>query len=111
MISRSNQILRPSDIGDNVTISMPSVDRECGDPRNIVSLETHFSADTEQYKPGTRHGQLNSTFSRNKCIPSTFHGLSEAEIDSNTKIIIREATRLQSIGDVYSICISVFYDT
>jgi len=32
-------------------------------------------------------------------MPSTFHGLSEAEVDSNTKISVRETARLQSIGD------------
>jgi hypothetical protein len=76
MISRGNQILRPIDIGDNVTISIPSVDRGRGDPRNSVCLVTHISADMEQYKLGTRHGVLNSTFSRNKCMSSTLHGLS-----------------------------------
>jgi hypothetical protein len=32
-------------------------------------------------------------------MPSTFHGLSEAEVDSNTEISVREGARLQSIGD------------
>jgi hypothetical protein len=32
-------------------------------------------------------------------MPSTFHGLSEAGVDSNTEISGREAVRLQSIGD------------
>ena len=32
-------------------------------------------------------------------MPSTVHGLSEAEVDSNTEISVREAARLQSIGD------------
>jgi hypothetical protein len=97
MVSRSKQILRPIDIG--VTIPIPSVDRGRGDPRNILCPVTHFSADTEQYKLGTRHGLLNSTFSRNPFMPSTFHGLTEAEVDSNTEIAVREVARLQSVGD------------
>ena len=60
---------------------------------------THFCSDTEQYKVGTRHGLLNSTFSRNQFMSSTSHGLSEAEIDSNTEISVHEAARLQSIRD------------
>jgi hypothetical protein len=32
-------------------------------------------------------------------MPSTFHGLSEAEVNSNTEISGHEAVRLQSIGD------------
>ena len=32
-------------------------------------------------------------------MPSTFHGLSEAEDDSNNEISIRETSRLQSTGD------------
>jgi len=99
MVSRSIQIFRPIDIGDSVTIPIPSVDKGRGDSRNIVYLVTHFSSDTEQYKLGTRHGLLNSTFSRNQFMPSIFHGLSEAEVDSNTEISVRETARLQSIVD------------
>ena len=32
-------------------------------------------------------------------MPSTVHGLSEAEVDSNTENSVREAARLQSIED------------
>jgi hypothetical protein len=99
MISRSNQILRPIDIGDNVTIPIPSVDKGGGDRRNILYLVTHFSSHTEQYKLGTRHGLLNSTFSMSQFMSSIFHGFSEGEVDSNTEISVREAARLQSIGD------------
>ena len=85
MVSRSNKILRPIDIGDNVTIPLPSVDRGHGDLRNILCLVTHFCSNIKQYKRGTRHGLLNSTFSRNNFMSSTFHGLFEAEVDSNTE--------------------------
>ena len=64
-ISRSNQILRPIDIEDNVAIPIPGVNRGSGDLGNILCIVTHFSSDTEQYKLGIGHGQLNSTFSRN----------------------------------------------
>jgi hypothetical protein len=30
---------------------------------------------------------------------STFHGLSEAEVESKTEVSVCEATRLQSVGD------------
>jgi hypothetical protein len=30
---------------------------------------------------------------------SIFHGFSEGEVDSNTEISVREAARLESIGD------------
>ena len=99
MVSRSNQILRSIDIGDNVAIPIPSVDRGHGYPRNILCLVTYFISDIEQYKLGTRHGLLNLTFPRNQFIPSTFHVLSEADVDSNTEISVREAARLQSIGN------------
>ena len=32
-------------------------------------------------------------------MPSTFHGLSEAKVDSNTKISVHDTARLYSIGD------------
>jgi hypothetical protein len=69
MISRSNQILRPIDIGDNVTILIPHVNSGRGDPRDILCIVTHFRSYTEQYKLGTRHRLLNSTFSRNQFMP------------------------------------------
>jgi len=53
----------------------------------ILCLVTHFSSENEQYKLGTRHGLLNSTFSKNQCMTSTFHGLSEAEVNLNTEIL------------------------
>ena len=62
---------------------------------NILCLVRHFSSDTEQHKLGTRH----STFLRNQFMLSTFHGLSEAEVNSKTEISVREAARLQSLGD------------
>ena len=65
----------------------------------MLCLVKYFSADIEQYMLGTRHGLLNSTFSRNQFMPSTFHGLAEAEVDPNIAISGREAVSLQSIGD------------
>ena len=99
MISRSNLILRPIDTGDYITIPIPSVDKGRGDRRNILYLVTHFSSHTEQYKLGTRYGLLNSTISRSQFMLSIFHGFSEVEFDSNTEISVRQAARLQSIGD------------
>ena len=59
--------------------------------RSQGSVEiSNFSLDTEQYKLGTRHGLLNSSFSRIQLMSSTFHDLSKAEIDSNTEISVRE---------------------
>ena len=65
IVSRCNQILPSIDIVDNIAIPIPSVDRGHGDPRNIICLVTYFISDTEQYKLGTRHGLLNSTFPKN----------------------------------------------
>ena len=84
---------------DNFAITIPSVDRGHGHPRNIICLVTYFISDTEQYMLGTTHGLLNSTFPRHQFMSSTFHVLSEADVDSNTEISIREAAPLQSIGN------------
>ena len=99
MVSRSNQILRPINVGDNVTVPVPSVDRGRGDPRNILCVVTSFDPETEQYKLGTRSGLLTATYSRNQFMASSFHGLSESDIDLNVEISVREAARLQSIGN------------
>jgi hypothetical protein len=59
MVSRSNQILRPIDIEDNVTILIPNVDKGRGDPRNILCIVIHSCSDTKRYKLGIVHGLLN----------------------------------------------------
>ena len=47
MVSRNNQIIRPIDIDDNVTIPIPNDDRGRGDSRNMLCLVAYFVADTE----------------------------------------------------------------
>ena len=42
VVSRSNQILRPIDIEDNVTIPISSFDRGRDDPRNIIMYRNTF---------------------------------------------------------------------
>ena len=59
MVSRSNQILRPIDMEDYVTILIPNVDKGRGDPRNILCIVIHFCSDTKRYKLGILHGLLN----------------------------------------------------
>lgn len=38
IIARSNNILRPVKVGDNVTVPFPSSVRGCEDPQNIACL-------------------------------------------------------------------------
>ena len=60
MVSRSNQILRPIDIEDNVTILIiPNADKGRGDSRNILCIVIHFCSYTKRYKLGILHGLLN----------------------------------------------------
>jgi hypothetical protein len=71
MVSSSNQMLRPIDIEDNVTIPIPNVDKGRGDPRNILCIVTHFCSDTKRYKLGILHGTSKSQHFReaNSCRP------------------------------------------
>lgn len=54
MISRSNKVLEEVDIGCNVVIPIPVVDRGKGDPRNVMAV-VHAKSD-KGYRLATKHG-------------------------------------------------------
>ncbi|XP_062569481.1 SCAN domain-containing protein 3-like [Saccostrea cucullata] len=99
MITRSNQILRPVQVHDNVTIPIPAVDRGRGDPRNLLCLILEVDEANAQFKLGTKHGILHGAFSRNQFLPSSVHSLMVDDINRENEISVREAARLQSVGD------------
>lgn len=97
MVVRSNRILRPVSVGDNVLIPIPNVDRGRGDPRNILCCVLEDK--DGNYTLGTNYGTLNSQFARSQFTPTTFKGMSAENVKADITISVREAAREQSIGD------------
>ena len=55
-VENCNQILRLINIGDNVTVSIPSVDRGRWERRNIMFVIVDYNDDTNMYKLATHGG-------------------------------------------------------
>jgi hypothetical protein len=64
MVARSNQVLQPVTVCNNVTLPVPSVDRGRGDPMHLMCVVTDMNTETQQYKLATRYGLLNGSFSK-----------------------------------------------
>jgi hypothetical protein len=64
MLSRSNNILEEVDIGCNVLIPIPQVDRGKGDPKNIMAIVHEKTY--KGYRLTTKHGILLGSQTRNQ---------------------------------------------
>ena len=82
MLSRSNNILEEVDIGCNVLITIPQVDRGKGNPRNIMAI-VHEKTD-KGYRLATKHGILLGSYTRNQfeLTDSLFLGPSDLSIEN-----------------------------
>ncbi|CAG2239923.1 unnamed protein product [Mytilus edulis] len=99
MVARSNQILRPVQVGDNVTVPIPSVDRGRGDPRNLLCIVLEHDQTIDQFKLGSKDGILNGSYSRNQFTFSPIHSLALQDANTLVELSVRGAARQQSIGD------------
>lgn len=63
MKSFSDTLHQPANIGDNVTVPIPDVDKGRGDLRNIIGIVLQVT-DDGLYKIGTKHGVLQSFYVR-----------------------------------------------
>ena len=95
MLSRSNNILEEIDIGCNVLIPIPQVDRGKGDPKNIMAI-VHEKPD-KGYRLATKHGILLGSYTRNQfeLTDSLFWGPSDISIENC--ISLRRAVKADSL--------------
>lgn len=64
MTQRSNKLHLPAKDGDNVIISMPSVDRAKSDLRNILKGVVTETIENEFHKIGAKFGLLDQAYAR-----------------------------------------------
>ncbi|CAJ0953545.1 unnamed protein product, partial [Mesorhabditis belari] len=67
MLHASEQRLAPIDVGQNVLMPIPCVDRPKIGPRNLMGVVTAVTDDF--YSIGTQNGHLRQTFTRNQLAP------------------------------------------
>lgn len=96
MVARGKGILPPIQVGDNVLVPIPAVDRGRGDPTNLVAVVLEMKE--EKVRVGTRDGVLNTWFERNQVAATRFKSISIDDIRSEDVYSLRELVRLGSVG-------------
>ena len=94
MLDRSNKVLDEVEIGCNVVVPIPNVDRGKGNPKNIMAV---VQSKTEK---GYRlQGILLGSYMRNQFEPTDSLFLKPSDILADNFISFRQAVRLNSICD------------
>jgi hypothetical protein len=95
MRNRSEQILTEFEIGQNVLILIPNIDRRKGDPRNVMAVVTERIHNG--YKLGTSGGLLLGAYTRNQFELSDSQFLDKETVDKTSEISLRNAVRSVSV--------------
>ena len=95
MLKESNKRFKPAELGDTVMIPIPDVDKGKIDQPNIPAVVISKDDHTGLFTLGTRHGRLDSQFSRNQFDPVGEQFINSSDVP-NSEIGVREAARLQS---------------
>ncbi|XP_041369795.1 uncharacterized protein LOC121383764 [Gigantopelta aegis] len=95
MVKRSKRIFAPVQVGDNVTISIPHVDRGRTDPRNIIGVVTECS-DNDMYSIAVKGGTLSGKYSRNQIDVCATKLYSADDFNTENTVSLRQAVQLES---------------
>ena len=95
MVKRSRIVFPSLQIGRNVTVPIPSVDRGRADPRNIIGVVTECS-DNELYTVAVKVGILDRKYSRNQFDVCAMTLYSSADVCTDKDISLRQAVQLES---------------
>ena len=97
MIDETVKKFKPAEVGDNVLVPIPDVDRGRGEIfRNIKGIIT-INQTIGCYTIGTKHGILKQPYCRNQFIPTNAPLLQLGDV-STSEITLREVARKESIG-------------
>lgn len=95
MVNRGKGILPPLKVGDNVLVSIPSVDRGRGDAANLLSVIVEEK--DGKFRIGTKEGILSTWLERNSLAATKYCSLTTADVQPN-EYSLRELVRLGSFG-------------
>ena len=80
MITRGKGILPPLKVGDNVLLSIPSVDRGRGDAANLLSVI--IEEKDGKFRIVTKEGILNTWLERNSLAATKYCSLTTADVQN-----------------------------
>ena len=86
-------------VGDNVCVDVPKVDRGPADPPKLIGVVTELTANGS-FKIGTKDGPLKGCLARNmveKCKKNVFVSLEE--VPSTSELSVRQAVAAESVGN------------
>jgi hypothetical protein len=95
MVKRSRIDHAAGNVGDNVTVPIPLVDRGRGDPRNIMGVIVDRDAN-DLYRIAVRGGLLNGKYSRNQFDLCAHKLLTEQDVSRDQEIALRTAVQAES---------------
>ena len=91
-------VTKTAEVGDNVLVPIPDVDRRRGEFRNIEGIIT-VNQTNGCYTIGTKHGTLKQPYCRNQFIPTNASLLQLGDVSTSAdEITLREVARKESIG-------------
>jgi hypothetical protein len=95
MIFKSINKFPRVNIGDSVRMSIPEVDRNKGDPRNIIFVIINIDKN-KNYKLGNKNGTLTQLYSRNEFTVCPKPLINVEDVSDQLKSL-REVANLQSL--------------
>ena len=92
MVKRSQLELVSGQIGDNVAVPIPQVDKGRGDPRNILEIVMDHN-ENDLYTICVKAGVLKKKFTRNQFDLCPQRLITESDVDTSKKITLRQAVK------------------
>ena len=97
MVKRSRIDLKAGEVGDNVAVPIPMVDRGRGDPRNILGVVLDRD-EHNMYQIAVKAGILNTKYSRNQFDLCPQRLLQHSDVNTEVTISLRQALKAAASG-------------
>ena len=97
MVKCSRIDLKVAEIGDNVAVPIPMVDRGRGDPRNILGVVVDRN-ENDMYTIAVKAGILSTKYSRNQFDLCPQRLLNDSDINTDKTITLRQALKSTATG-------------
>ena len=95
IVKRSKVVLGARQVGDNVAVLIPIVDRGRGDPRNLLGVIVDLD-ENNMYTINVKAGILKGKFSRNQFDLCPQRLLTDADVDRTRTVSLRQAVSKES---------------
>lgn len=95
MVKRSRRIMDRGNVGNNVTIPIPMVDRGRGDPRNIMGIIMDID-ENDNYTIAVKSGILSGKYTRNQFDLCTYELYSKDDVTTDRIVSLRSAVQQES---------------